>query len=114
MKHRQLFRRAAAVTALMAAIGAPGVIGLTAVATNALPISTLASECRGAGGTWVVDYDYNSTGIRYVSGYQCFYRDNEGNGYVDFYDAEATTKAAADGSGQGEATGLQPLWPPLR
>jgi hypothetical protein len=83
MKHHQLFKRAAAVAALTAAICAPGVIGLTAATANALPISNLASECRGAnGGSWVVDYN----GAHQVVGYMCYYKDISGNGYADFYD----------------------------
>ena len=59
---------------------------LTAPAAGALPISNLQNECRQANGTWQVEYGTSSTGLRYVTGYQCWYRDNEGNGYVDFYD----------------------------
>ena len=84
MKQRRLFKRAAAVAALTAAIGTPGVIGVTAATANALPISNLQSECRGAGGGWHVEYSGGT--VRQVTGYQCWYKDISGNQYVDFYD----------------------------
>jgi hypothetical protein len=65
---------------------AAAALTLTAPAASALPISNLQNECRQANGTWQVEYGTSSTGLRYVTGYQCWYRDNEGNGYVDFYD----------------------------
>ena len=65
---------------------ASAALTLTAPAAGALPISNLQNECRQANGTWQVEYGTSSTGLRYVTGYQCWYRDNEGNGYVDFYD----------------------------
>jgi hypothetical protein len=89
MKHnrkRSLLARTAALAALSTTLGLPGVMGLTAATAHALPISGLQSECRGAGGSWQVEYGYNSTGIRYVSGYECWYKDIGGNQYVDFYD----------------------------
>lgn len=93
MKQHGLLKRAAAVAALSAGLAAPGVVGITAATASALPISQLQSECRGAGGTWAVDYQYSgSTNVRYVSGYQCFYKDSEGNGYVDFYDRKGNYK----------------------
>ncbi len=82
MKHT----RATTIAALTATIMATGFIGLSAGTADALPISNLQSECRGAGGSWVVDYGYNSTGIRYVTGYECWYKDIDGNLWVDLYD----------------------------
>ena len=61
-------------------------LGLTAPTAGALPISNLQNECRQANGTWEVEYGTSSTGLRSVTGYRCWYRDNEGNGYVDLYD----------------------------
>jgi hypothetical protein len=59
-----------------------GVVGLTAATANAMPISTLKSECQSANsGRWVTDY----SGGR-VSGYYCYYSSISGNGYVDYYD----------------------------
>jgi hypothetical protein len=84
MNHHELLKRAAAVGALTAAIGASGVIGLTAATANALPISNLQSECRGGGGSWHVEY--SSGAVRQVTGYQCWYKDISGDQYVDFYD----------------------------
>ncbi len=63
-----------------------GISGVTASTASALPISNLQSECRQANGQWVVEYSTNSTGIRYVSGYECWYRDINGDQYVDLYD----------------------------
>ncbi len=75
--------RAAVTAAMLAALVIPAVAGLTAATANAMPISNLASECRQAnGGSWVVDYN----GAHQIAGYQCWYRDNDGNQYVDFYD----------------------------
>lgn len=81
---KTLLRRAAATAALAAAIGGSGL--MAAGTASALPISGLASECRGAGGTWSVEYMYSGAGIRYVSGYECWYRDINGGQHVDFYD----------------------------
>jgi hypothetical protein len=90
-----LLMRTAAGGAIAAAMATHGLLGITAATANALPISQLQSECRGAGGTWAVDYQYSgSTNVRYVSGYQCFYKDNEGNGYVDFYDRKGNYKGS--------------------
>lgn len=92
-RKRAILTRAMTVAALAATIAAPGVVGLNAANASAMPIGGLQSECQGSnGGTWVVDYGYNSTGVRYVNGYQCFYRDNEGNQYVDFYDRKGNYK----------------------
>ena len=86
-KKRSLIRRMAVVAVLSEAIATPGLIGVTAATAGALPISNLASECRGAnGGTWVVEYGGGGATARYVSGYACYYRDIDGNGYVDYYD----------------------------
>jgi hypothetical protein len=74
--------RAAALATLTAAVGATASIGLSAATAQALPISNLQSECRGAGGQWRVEYG----GAHQVTGYQCWYKDIGGNGYVDFYD----------------------------
>ena len=69
---------------------------LTAATAGALPISNLTSECRATSHrTWVVEYGGGGTTARYVSGYACFYRDINGNQYVDFYDRRATTGARA-------------------
>lgn len=91
-RKRAFLTRAAAVAALSATIAVPGVVGLTAATASALPISGLQSECRGASGTWSVEYGYNSTNVRYVTGYSCWYKDNEGNQYVDFYDRKGGYK----------------------
>lgn len=48
--------RKRAFLTLPATIAVPGVVGLTAATAS------LQSECRGAGGTWSVDYGYNGTG----------------------------------------------------
>ncbi|MCE5289109.1 MAG: hypothetical protein LLG14_07670 [Nocardiaceae bacterium] len=74
------FRRAVAGAALAGALAGPMMLTQAATA-NALPISNLQSECRGAGGSWYVEY---TSGV--LTGYQCWYRDNHGNQYVDFYD----------------------------
>ena len=79
-----IFRRAVATAALATAIAGPAFI--SAGTASALPISTLQTECRGAGGSWSIEYGYNSTGVRYVSGYECWYRDIGGGLNVDFYD----------------------------
>ncbi len=88
MNHHRLLKRVAAVAALTAAIGGPGVIGLTTASANALPISNLQSECRQAAGTWRVVYGDG----RQVTGYQCWYRDISGDQYVDFYDRRGNFK----------------------
>jgi hypothetical protein len=75
--------RAVATAAMLVALVIPGVAGLTAATASAMPISNLASECRQANsGSWVVDYN----GAHQVVGYKCWYRDIDGNQYVDFYD----------------------------
>ncbi len=80
---RHTFKRTYAVAALAAAMAAPGILGLAAATASALPISNLASECRQAnGGNWTVDYGSNHQ----IRGYSCYYRDINGNHYVDFYD----------------------------
>ncbi|GAB88654.1 hypothetical protein [Gordonia rhizosphera] len=81
----RLLTRAVAATA-PATLAVLGVLGMTAPTATALPISNLQSECRQANGQWVVEYSTNSTGIRYVSGYECWYRDINGDQYVDLYD----------------------------
>lgn len=83
MRRRRSIVRAAAVLTVTAAIGAPASIGLSTVTAHALPISNLQSECRGAGGKWIVEY---GSVTHQVTGYQCWYKDIGGNGYVDFYD----------------------------
>jgi hypothetical protein len=75
-----------AVATLAATLAVSALDAVTAATANALPISGLQSECRGAGGSWSVDYGVNSSGIRYITGYECWYKDTEGNQYVDFYD----------------------------
>ncbi|MFT4086012.1 MAG: hypothetical protein QM658_02480 [Gordonia sp. (in: high G+C Gram-positive bacteria)] len=77
-------RRTVGTTLLAVAIAGP-LAAVQAAPANALPISTLTTECRQAGGTWYVDYGYNGN-VRYVTGYQCFYRDIHGDRYVDFFD----------------------------
>jgi hypothetical protein len=82
MNTRALLKRATAAALLSATLAAPGVVGLTAATANAMPISTLKSECQGANnGRWVTDY----SGGR-VIGYYCYYSSISGNTYVDYYD----------------------------
>jgi hypothetical protein len=79
MSTRALLKRATAAALLSATLAAPGVVGLTAAAANAMPISTLKSECQSANnGRWYTDY----TGGR-VSGYYCVYSSISGDHYID-------------------------------
>jgi len=57
-----------------------GLLG-TAAHAEAQPIkeSTIKSECKSAGGTYGTT---KKQGTRFSS---CRYKDNDGNGYVDFY-----------------------------
>jgi hypothetical protein len=78
MRTRTLLGTAFAVVALSMPIA-----GITAGIADARPNTNgLAAECRASnGGTWVVD----SSGGR-VTAYMCYYKDIDGNGYVDYYD----------------------------
>lgn len=55
----------------------------TAAHADAEPIkeSTIKSECKSAGGSYST---VNKQGTRFST---CKYKDNEGNGYVDYYAA---------------------------
>lgn len=79
-----IIRRTVTGAVLAASIAVPALF--SAGTASAMPISTLRTECRGAGGAWQVEYMYSGAGIRYVSGYECWYRDIHGGQHVDFYD----------------------------
>ena len=55
---------------------AAGAIGLTAPAAGAMPMSTIQSECRAAGGSFASE----------PYGYRCDYRDAYGTTWRDYYD----------------------------
>jgi hypothetical protein len=83
-------KRVLAGTVLAATLGVPGIVGLTAATASAMPISTLASECRSAPkGQWITEYTAGR-----VTGYMCFYNDISGNRYVDFYDRYGNYKSS--------------------
>jgi hypothetical protein len=85
-----VLKRVLAGTVLAATLGVPGIVGLTAATANAMPISTLASECRSAPkGQWITEYTAGR-----VTGYMCFYNDISGNRYVDFYDRYGNYKSS--------------------
>jgi hypothetical protein len=76
---------------LSATLAAPGIVGLTAATSNAMPISTLRSECvNSPGGRWVTGY----SGGR-VTGYMCYYSDVGATATSICMTAAATTRAAA-------------------
>ena len=68
--------RAVAVTALCVAT-----VGGTAGTANAMPISTIKSECNAASGRFWTEYTSGR-----ISGYACGYTDTSGNYWIDFYD----------------------------
>jgi curli biogenesis system outer membrane secretion channel CsgG len=63
-----------------AAVALAALLG-TAAQADAAPIkeSTIKSECKSAGGSYS---SVNKQGTRFST---CKYKDNEGNGYVDYY-----------------------------
>ena len=80
--NRSWFRRAGTVVAA-GAISLGG-LALTAPGASAEPVkpikeSTIRSECKAAGGSYQTK---TVEGTRFSA---CHYKDNEGNGYSDFY-----------------------------
>jgi hypothetical protein len=91
VKHA-LLKRAVAAVLLAAAMSVPGIVGFTATSANALPISQLQDECRSANGTWYTDYITGANGSRYESGNSCYWKNIDGDTYVDYYDRKGNYK----------------------
>jgi hypothetical protein len=76
-----MFGKRFATLALAATAVTGGLLATGSTAAGAMPISTIQSECRAAGGTFYIDY----FGGR-VSGYACGWRDISGDYYIDYFD----------------------------
>jgi hypothetical protein len=74
-----------AVAAVVLSASAVGGIGAVAVVTagtaNAMPVSTIRTECSGAGGSFWTEY-----AVGRLIGYSCGYTDSSGDYYIDSYD----------------------------